>query len=74
MANENGKWSIAFWIMTVLVIGSFTWTSISAMYLLKKTESNTERYFTLKEVANDCLHAIDLRLSRIEDKLRLAIE
>ena len=71
MVNGNGKWQVGFWVMTVLVIGSFTWTSISAMFIFKKVECNTDRYFSLKETANDCLHKIDLRLSRIEDKLKI---
>ena len=69
MSEGNGKWQVGFWVITVLVVGSFAWTSFSAWNNQQKIEKNTERYIILKEVANDCLHKIDLRLSRIEDKL-----
>lgn len=69
MGDGNGKWQLAFFIITVLVIGSFTWSTLCYLNNQRRIEGNTERYFLLKEVANDCLHKIDLRLSRIEDKL-----
>lgn len=69
MAESNGKWQIGFWVITALVIGSFGWTTFNAFNNQRKIENLENRHYELKEVANDCLHKIDLRLSRIEHKL-----
>jgi hypothetical protein len=69
MSESNGKWQIGFWVLTVLVVGSFSWTSLCAYNNQRKIESLFNMHWELKEVANDALHRIDLRLSRIEDKL-----
>lgn len=70
--NGNDKWQIGFWVLTVLVVSSFTWATACAWMNQTKIENNRIRYDNLKEVANDALHKIDLRLSRIEDKLDIA--
>ena len=69
MNNGNGKWQVGFWVITFLVVGAFTWSTICYLNNERRIFQNTERLYNLKEVANDCLHKIDLRLSRIEDKL-----
>lgn len=66
--NDN-KWQIGFWIITVLVVGSFSWTTFCAFDNQRKIEDLMAKHYELKDVANDGLHKIDLRLSRIEDKL-----
>ena len=67
--NGSAKWQIAFWLLTVLTIASFSWTTFCAWDNRCQIQRNMERYITLKDVANDALHSIDLRLSRIEDKI-----
>jgi len=68
MGNDS-KWQIGFWVISALVIGSFTWTTFCAFNNQRRIEDLTTKHYDLKEVANDCLHKIDLRLSRIENKL-----
>ena len=68
---ENGKWQLGFFIITILVIGAFTWSTWCFFINQGRIEVNAERYFNLRQVSNDCLHEIDLRLSRIEDKLNV---
>jgi len=69
MSESNGKYQIAFWAMSVLIIGAFSWSTWCFFLNQGSIMRNTERYYALKEIANDTLHAIDLRLSRIENKL-----
>lgn len=59
---ENGKWQIAFWLTTVLLVGSFTWTTMCAYSADIKIEKLHDKYI-------DTMHSIDLRLSRIEYRL-----
>lgn len=66
---ENGKWQIGFWVITVLVIGSFTWTTICYLQNQGRIERTMEKVIVLKDIANECLHKIDRRLDRIEAKL-----
>ena len=67
--SENGKWQIGFWVITCLVIGSFGWTTFCSWNNQQKIEKLFDRQWELKDVANDALHKIDLRLTRIEYKL-----
>ena len=69
MVESNGKWQVGFWVITALVMGSFSWTTFNAFNNQSKISVLETKHYELKEVANDCLHKIDLRLSRIEDKL-----
>ena len=69
MHDSNGKWSIAFWIMTVLGIASFGWTTFCYF-------NNGDKINDLAKTANHSLTSInesitniDLRLSKIEWKL-----
>lgn len=66
---ENGKWSVAFWLMTGLTIFSFAWTTFCYF-------NNSDKIRDLALVANHNLTGInasmsniDLRLSKIEWKL-----
>lgn len=79
-SNGSEKWQIGFWVITVLVVGSFTWTTACYLTNQCRIEKNADerakqvailldKYESLKQTANDCLHKIDLRLARIEDKL-----
>ena len=65
----DSKWQIGFWVITVLVIGSFTWTTTCYLSNRSDIQKGSDRYYALKEVSNDVLHKIDSRLNRIEDKL-----
>ena len=67
--NGNGKWQIGFWVVTILVVSSFSWTTICYLNNQRRIENNTERYINLRQISNDTLHSIDIRLSRIENKL-----
>ena len=71
--NGNGKWSIAFWVVTVLTVASFGWTTFCFFH-------NTNKINDLAVVANHSLTSIstainniDLRLSKIEWKLETKI-
>jgi hypothetical protein len=66
---ENGKWSIAFWVVTVMTVASFGWTTFCFF-------NNGDKIMDLSRTANHSLTAIsesmtkiDIRLSRIEWKL-----
>jgi hypothetical protein len=66
---ENGKWSIAFWVVTVMTVASFGWTTFCFFH-------NGNRIMDLSQTANHSLtsisesvNAINVRLSRIEWKL-----
>jgi hypothetical protein len=59
---ENGKWSVAFWLMTGLTIFSFAWTTFCYF-------NNSDKIRDLALTANHSLTSIDLRLSKIEWKL-----
>ena len=66
---ENGKWSVAFWIMSALAVASFGWTTFCYF-------NNGDKIMDLSKVANhsltsinDSIAKIDIRLSRIEWKL-----
>jgi len=69
MSENGGKWQVGFWVITALVIGSFSWTTFCAFNNQRRIEILADRYIGLREISNDCLHKIDLRLSRIEQKL-----
>lgn len=71
MADGNGKWQIGFWVIAVLVVGSFTWTTQCYLCNQGRIETTLVRLADLKDVANDSLHKIDLRLLRIESKLAI---
>lgn len=70
--SENGRsreWTIAFWIMSVLAVASFGWTTFCYF-------NNGDKINDLAITANHSLSAIsesmskiDLRLSRIEWKI-----
>lgn len=74
MSDSSDKWQIAFWVIAYLVIGSFSWTTFCAYRNQNHIESLSDRFMALKEVSNDCLHKIDLRLSRIESKLNIEVK
>jgi hypothetical protein len=66
---DNGKWSVAFWLMTSLTIFSFGWTTFCYF-------NNGDKIMDLSQTANHSLTAIsesmskiEIRLSRIEWKL-----
>jgi hypothetical protein len=66
---SDGKWSVAFWLMTGLTIFSFAWTTFCYF-------NNGDKIIDLSKVANhsltsinDSIAKIDIRLSRIEWKL-----
>ena len=68
-SNGNGKWSVAFWVVTVLTVASFGWTTFCYF-------NNGDRIRDLAQVANhnltsinENMSAINVRLSRIEWKL-----
>ena len=67
--NGNGKWQLAFWIVTVIFFvssGALT-TSVIANDRLRALE---DRRIEIKiESAKDCKHSIDTRLARIEERL-----
>ena len=65
----DSMWQIGFWVITVLVVGSFSWSTFCAFKNESRIEKLNEKFMNLKEVSNDCLHKIDLRLSKIEIKL-----
>lgn len=67
--NDESRWQVGFWVLTVLVAGSFAWTTFCAFNNQRRIESLFDRQWELKEVANDMMHKIDLRLSKIEIKL-----
>ena len=69
MSESNGKWQVGFWVITILVIGSFTWTTTCFLTNQGKIENNIVKLEVLKDIANDTMHKIDRRLSRIEFKL-----
>jgi hypothetical protein len=67
--NGNGSFKIAFWVMSVLGIASFSWTTFCYF-------NNGDKINDLARVANHSLTSInqsmtniDLRLSKIEWKL-----
>jgi len=67
--NNGRSWSVAFWVVTVLTVASFGWTTFC--YL-----NNGDRIRDLSQVANhnltsisESVAAINIRLSRIEWKL-----
>jgi hypothetical protein len=67
--SNNGKWSVAFWIMSVLSIASFGWTTFCYF-------NNGDKIMDLSKTANhsltsisESMTAINIRLSRIEWKL-----
>ncbi len=69
MTQDNGRWTIAFWIMSVLAVASFGWTTFCYF-------NNGDKINDLAQVANHSLTSInqsmaniDLRLSKIEWKL-----
>jgi hypothetical protein len=81
---ENGKWQVGFWIITALTIGLYGWTTVCHLYNRSKIEQDyqlnrqdfkdvNKQVENLSKVANDCLHKIDLRLSRIEYKLKIPL-
>jgi len=55
----DGKWQIAFWVIAVLVVGSFSWTTLCAFNVDVKITKIKDEYIL-------ALHNIDKRLSRIE--------
>ena len=67
--TENGRWQIGFWVMTVLVVSSFSWSTVCYLNNQRRIEINTNKLYGLQRVSNDALHQIDLRLSRIEFSL-----
>lgn len=69
MSESNGKWQVAFWVITFLVVGSFAWTTSCYLTNQYRIESNMNRLEILRDLANDTMHRIDKRLSRIEFKL-----
>ena len=67
--NGNGKWSIAFWVVTVMTVASFGWTTFCFFH-------NQNKINDLAQTANHSLTSIsanmndiNIRLSRIEWKL-----
>jgi len=75
MANSNGKaaYAIAFIIFEVIIVGLVGFmanqTFIAYRELTCEDKLIWQKFNNLKQVSNDCLHEIDKRLSRIEDKL-----
>ena len=67
MNNTNGgKWSVAFWVVSVLTVASFGWTTFCYF-------NNSDKITDLSKIANHSLTTIgesitriDLRLSKIE--------
>jgi hypothetical protein len=71
MKDENGQWTIAFWIMSVLAVASFGWTTFCYF-------NNGDKINDLAAVANhslttinESMTSIDKRLSKIEWKLEV---
>jgi hypothetical protein len=70
MSETNGRWSVAFWVLTfitaTMAVGSFTWTSWCFF-------KNGDRIESLTQVANhnsttimNTLMSVDKRLYRLE--------
>ena len=59
---DNGKWQIAFFLLTAFTVASFTWTTWCYF-------RNDNKIENLTQVANHSLSSIDKRLSRIEWKM-----
>jgi len=71
MSNNEKSWTIAFWVMSVLAVASFGWTTFCYF-------NNGDKINDLAQTANHSLtsisqsmSAIDLRLSKIEWKLEI---
>ena len=73
--NGNGKTAltIALIIFEVIIVSIILFMgnkTIDAYNLLTRQDRVLEeKFYVLKDISNDCLHKIDLRLSRIEHKL-----
>jgi hypothetical protein len=63
---SNGKWEIAFWVLTAVAISSFGWSTMCYRDNRLKIEGLNGKYDKLKEVSNDALHLINMHLQRIE--------
>ena len=70
-SNGNGRYSIAFWVVSVLTTASFAWTTFCYF-------NNGDKINDLAQTANHSLTSInnsmaniDLRLSKIEWKLEI---
>jgi hypothetical protein len=59
---ENGKWQVAFFLLTVFTVASFSWST----WCFFRNDSKIEN---LAQVANHSLTNIDKRLCKIEWKL-----
>ena len=72
--NGNGAWR-GYWVaLTITVmLGSYAFTCLLcdklATEMICTYKETNAKFDTLKEISNDILHDIDLRLSRIEKKL-----
>ena len=69
MAENGRSWSVAFWVVTVLTVASFGWTTFCYF-------NNGDKIMDLSRTANhslssisESMSAINIRLSRIEWKL-----
>lgn len=78
MGENNNSYKVAFWLMTVVCgvwLVSLTTCVISTYNRLEdKNIVVLARINDLHQVSNDCLHKIDLRLSRIEYKMGVDTE
>jgi hypothetical protein len=71
--ENNGGYRIAFWVVTVICsvwLVALTTNVINTYNRLEDRNSSTlARVNELHETANESLHCIDMRLTRIEEKL-----
>jgi hypothetical protein len=71
MVNNEKSWTVAFWVMSVLAVASFGWTTFCYF-------NNGDKINDLAKVANhsltsinESMSSINLRLSKIEWKLEI---
>jgi formiminotetrahydrofolate cyclodeaminase len=66
---ENGKWSVAFWVVTVLTVASFGWTTFCFFHNSNKITDLAQTANHSLTAINENMSAINVRLSKIEWKL-----
>lgn len=73
--NGKSAFAIAFIIFEVIIISILGFMTNQAFVayreLCESDKCLLEKYDDLRQVSNDCMHKIDLRLSRIESKLNI---
>lgn len=74
--QTNGKWQLAFWVIAIIAgtwLVALTQGVVNNYYRGEdKRAAILEKIERLTTIANDTLHVIDLRLTRIEERLDIS--